>query len=112
MELHNDQVPGREVWAVRVENSYGGDDIEWFITAEASSADYRRVTTWWEWPQRHFEDQSVTVTRWYIELPRQRMDWDEVEAWVNFALSSEDLGPLWRRRLDIRRFEAAGVKSE
>lgn len=110
MELYNGQVPSREVWAVRVENSLGGDDIEWFITAKASSDDYRSVTTWWEWPKRLFEDQSVVVTRWYIELPRQRMDWEDVDDWVQFVLRDEGTGPMWRRRLDIRTFQAQEVK--
>ena len=109
MELHSGQVPAREVWAVRVENSYGGDDITWFITAEASSDDFRSVSRWWEWPKRLFEDQEVVITRWYIELPRQRMDREDVDDFVDFALRSEDLGANWRRRLDIKRFEGRRV---
>lgn len=110
MELHNDQVPSREVWAVRVENSFGGDDIEWFITSEASSDDFRGVTAWWEWPKRLFDGQEVVVTRWYVELPRQRMDWKDVDDWVQFVLTNDDPGAQWRRRLDIRRFQAQAVK--
>lgn len=106
MELHKDQVPGREVWAVRIENSFGGDDIEWFITAEASSDDYQTVVRWWEWPNRLFEDQEVTITRYYIELPRQRMEWEEVDAFVDFVLHEDTTGVMWRRQLDIRRLTA------
>lgn len=110
MELHKDQVPAREVWAVRIENSFGGDDITWFITADGSNDDYQAVTSWWEGPKRLFEDQNVAVSRWYVELPRQRMDIEDVDAWVEFVIRDEETGPMWRRRLDIKRFQGATAK--
>lgn len=111
MDLHLDQVPAREVWATRIENSFGGDDIEWFITAEASSDDYRSVVGWWEYPNKLFEDQEVVITRWYIELPRQRMERDEVDAWVEYVLHDEEAGAAYSRRLDVKRLTAPARKA-
>jgi hypothetical protein len=105
MELHNDEVPADEVWAVTIEDP-AGTNIEWFLTGKAASEDYRHVIEWWE---RFSADVvwDTTVARWYVELPRRGMPRDEVDAWVNFVLTSPEGGGIYRRRLDVKRFVAS-----
>lgn len=104
MELHNDEVPADEVWAVTIEDP-AGTNVEWFLTGSAASEDYRHVVGWWE---RFGADVvwDTTVARWYVELPRRGMPRDEVDAWVNFVLTSTEGGGIYRRRLDVKRFVA------
>lgn len=104
MELHNDEVPAGEVWAVTIEDDCG-TDIEWYITAEESSGEYREAVHWHERLDGGVLA-DTTVARWYVELPRQRMPSDEVDAWVHFVLTSQEGGGLYRRRLDVKRFLA------
>lgn len=105
MELHNDQVPGSEVWAVVIGDEFG-DAIDWWITAETSSQDYRDTLAWYE---RHMaglragEELNVTVSRWYVLLPRQRMDRGDVTDFVEAALADPD--SEWAMRLDVKKFK-------
>ena len=110
MELHNDLVPSSEVWAVSVEDGFSISH-EWFLTAKTATEEYRGTAEWWE---RHIHDtvaEDVTVARWYIELPRRDMPRDEVDAWVNFVLTSQEGGGIYRRRLDVKRFVATGKEA-
>lgn len=105
MELHNNEVPSDEVWAVTIEDS-DGIHADWFLTGAGATEDYRGTAEWWE---RHIYDtvqQDVTVARWYVELPRRGMPRDEVDAWVQFVLTSQEGGGIYRRRLDVKRFTA------
>lgn len=105
MELHNNEVPADEVWAVTVEDD-SGISSEWFLTGKTATEEYRDTTEWWE---RHIYatvQQDVTVARWYIELPRRGMPRDEVDAWVEFVTTSQEGGGIYRRRLDVKRFVA------
>ena len=105
VELHNDEVPADEVWAVTIEGP-AGTSIEWFLTAAESSENYRHLVGWWE---RTFDADlqgDDTLARWYVELPRRDMPRDEVDAWVEFVLTSQEGGGVYRRRLDVKRFVA------
>lgn len=110
MELHNDEVPADEVWAVTIESSLG-IEAEWHITAASATEEYRGVIEWWERNIYATVEQDVTVARWYIELPRRGMPRDEVDSWVQFVLTSQEGGGLYRRRLDVKRFVANSTKS-
>lgn len=69
MELHNDEVPGDTVWAMS--SDFGGRGfvtVEWYLTAEASSEEYRRTV---EYMKTH---SGGTCQRWKIVLPRRRMN--------------------------------------
>lgn len=107
MELHNDEVPADEVWAVTIEDP-AGTNVEWFLTSAGATEDYRYVVGWWE---RYGSTFDTTVARWYVELPRRGMPRDEVDAWVNFVLTSQEGGGLYRRRLDVKRFVATGKEA-
>jgi hypothetical protein len=97
MELHLDQVPSDEVWAVVMDAPAGTKDVEWFITAEAAKDDYKDVVAY----VRH---KGGTVERWHVTLPAQRMEADAVTLWVEALLLSEDRPrPEHARRLDIFR---------
>lgn len=87
MELHNGQVPGDTVWAVKV-TAHGTYDehryVDWYLTAEASSEDYRAAVA-------HQRSHSGgTVERWKIALPRRRMDREDVALWVEEKLNLQD----------------------
>ena len=105
MELHNDEVPTDEVWAVTIEDS-DGIRADWFITSAASVEDYRDTAEWWEKHIYATVEKDVTVARWYIELPRRGMPRDEVNAWVQFVATSQEGGGIYRRRLDVKRLVA------
>jgi hypothetical protein len=95
MDLYQGEVPAACVWAVCT--AYGDDStpyIEWFITAATSSEVYREQA---QWINSHHGGQ---VTRWLVPLPRQRMEADDVTAYVNVAVILEAPGA---RRLDIHK---------
>lgn len=103
VELHNDEVPASEVWAVVTESAWGDRYIDWYITPAESSSVYRAVVEWHE--QLQGREEEVTITRWYVELPRQRMESADVTLFVEGAL--DGLHPQYQpRRLDIKRFNA------
>lgn len=85
MELYNDQVPGDTVWAVA---ATFGDllnwDVEWFLTAEASSEDYRTVV---EYQKTH---SGGAAKRFKVSLPHRRMDRELVDLWVQSKVLHED----------------------
>lgn len=95
MDLYLGQVPSDEVWAVVLEAPTGSRDVEWFITAEAATEDYKLV-------KFYVERKGGTVERWHVPLPKQRMEADDVTIWVEALLLSED-PPKHARRLDVFR---------
>jgi hypothetical protein len=87
MELHNNQVPGDTVWALATTygpGQYQGIDIEWFLTAEASSEEYRHTVAF------HKTHSGGTCKRWKVTLPRQRMEREDVDLYVNGKLLLDD----------------------
>lgn len=81
MQLHNNQVPGDQVWAVMVSSKGTYDEhtfVQWFLTAEASSEEYRDVVAM----HKHKSHSGGTVQRWLVNLPRRRMDETEVRDFV------------------------------
>lgn len=98
MELHQEQVPSDEVWVVVT--TYGDESTpysDWFIT-KAGSLDFYQQQVHWITTHHGGE-----VTRWHVSLPRQRMEYLDVEAWVQKGLSMEGNNAI--RRLDIYRKE-------
>ena len=94
MELHQDQVPAAEVWAVVMDSPAGSKDVEWFITAEAASSDYRDVVA-------YVRNKGGSAERWHVTLPAQRMESEAVTVWVE-ALLLWGARPLPQaRRLDV-----------
>lgn len=85
MELHNDQVPGDTVWAVAVRFGHESDwDLEWFLTPEASSEDYRHVVEY------HKTHHGGEAKRWKVTLPCQRMEREDVDIHVRGKLLYSD----------------------
>ena len=87
MELHNNEVPGDTVWALVATwgpDQYQGVDIEWFLTAEASSEEYRHIVAF------HKAHSGGTCKRWKITLPRRRMEREDVTLYVEGKLLLED----------------------
>jgi len=105
MDLHRDEVPSDEVWAVAVEDGYGLD-IEWFLLPATASEVYRERVAWYARYMPTVDDNmDVAITRWYVELPRRRMEREDVDAYVRSALyAPPDTYPI--RRLDVKRFSA------
>lgn len=98
MELHNDEVPADEVWVVVSENAWGSRYIEWFITPAAATARFRE---WVAWEERRYWKEETTISRWYVALPRQRMERADVDLFVEGFLLDN---PPIRYRLDVKRF--------
>lgn len=97
MDLHNGQVPAACVWAVVLDLGWGSKDVEWFITSEASTDDYKEVVTY-----IRKRDDGGTAERWIVILPGQRMEADAVRVWVEALLLSEEAPhPSHARRLDV-----------
>ena len=94
MDLHNGQVPSACVWAVVMDSPPGAKDVEWFITSEESSRDYREVAA-------HVKNKGGVAERWLVTLPAQRLEADVVTAWVEALLLQEDNPPTYARRLDV-----------
>lgn len=87
MELHNGQVPGDTVWALATTygpSEYQGIDIDWFLTAEASSEEFRHIVAF------HKTHSGGSCKRWKIGLPRQRMDQEDVDTHVRVKLLLDD----------------------
>lgn len=101
MELHNDEVPASEVWAVVIENA-DVRSVDWFLTPEASSDAYRSAVGWYT-RNAHEIELPVRVTRWYVELPRQRMDRYDVDWFVEGFISDPERAQI-KYRLDVKKF--------
>jgi hypothetical protein len=87
MELHNNQVPGDTVWAVLIDfGDRGVINIDWYLTPEASSGEYRHVM---EYMKTH---SGGTCQRYKVTLPRQRMEREEVDTHVEYTLLVEPDG--------------------
>jgi len=87
MDLYNNQVPGDTVWALETDFGNGGMwTIEWFLTPEMSSDEYRHAV---EYMKTHT---GGTAKRWKVTLPRQRMERDEVGYYVQDKLSEDPDG--------------------
>lgn|GEM_PF-3846826 len=104
MELYNDEVPASEVWAVMTENPDIGQVIEWFITPQESSEAYRFITAWYDLNKDDLEV-DTKVTRWYVELPRRRMERLDVDLHVEGTLTETE-GMIYASRLDVHVFHA------
>jgi hypothetical protein len=93
MELHNDQVPGDEVWAVVSAGHYEGAHkaVDWFITAEASRQDYQEAVDW-------IRRVDGIAERWQVDLPRRRMEQTDVTLFIEEQVLSE--APTNARKLD------------
>lgn len=99
MDLHNGQVPSACVWAVAMDLNYGSRDVEWFITSEAATEDYKEVVAHIKGRQH-----GGTAERWIVILPGQRMEAEAVSIWVEALLLSEQVpNPAHARRLDVFR---------
>lgn len=84
MELYNDQVPGDTVWAMLTDfGSRGMINVDWYLTAEASSEEYRHTV---EYMKTH---SGGMCQRWKVTLPRRRMDRQDVGDYVLFKLSED-----------------------
>ena len=95
MDLHQDQVPAAEVWAVVMDSPAGSKDVEWFITSEASTEDYKLV-------KFYVGRKGGSVERWHVSLPGQRMESEAVTLWVEALLLWGDHHlPEQARRLDV-----------
>jgi acyl transferase domain-containing protein len=94
LDLHNDQVPGDQVWAVVSAGHYEGSAkmVDWFITAEASRQDYREAVDW-------IKRVDGVAERWQVDLPRRRMERDDVTLFIEEQVLSE--APTNARRLDV-----------
>lgn len=102
MELHNNQVPAGQVWALLVRSRGTYDEhayVQWYITAEESSADYRAVTA------HHKIHGGGTAQRWKITLPRWRMSFDEVTDFVEGQLLYRQGPTECARLLDVSSME-------
>lgn len=87
MELYNDEVPGDTVWAVVTTygaSEYQGIDIDWFLTPEASSEEYRHTVGF------HKTHSGGTCKRYKVTLPRQRMEREDVDLHVKGKLLLDD----------------------
>ena len=85
MELFNNQVPGDEVWAVV--STYGSSpekDIQWFLTPEASSEEYRHIVGF------HKTHSGGICWRVKVRLPRQRMEAEDVDLHLTGKLLRDD----------------------
>lgn len=86
MELYNDEVPGDTVWALvtRFED-WMTDQVDWYLTAEASSEDYRLMV-------QYMTEHSITgaTRRWKVTLPRRRMEREDVRLFVEGKLIHDD----------------------
>jgi len=101
MDLHQGQVPSACVWAVVMDAPPGAKDVSWFITAEASTEDYREVVAWIKG-----REDGGTAERWLIKLPSPRLEADAVTRWVEAHLlfpEAFDYDPTFARRLDVFR---------
>lgn len=97
MELHNDEVPGDTVWALVFDfGNRGMITIDWFLTAEASSEDYRNAV---EYMKTH---SGGTCQRWKVTLPRRRMDRQAVGDYVLFKLSEDPDGTAQLLDINVR----------
>jgi hypothetical protein len=86
MELYNDEVPGDTVWALQSRfEDWMTDQVEWYLTAEASSQDYRLML-------QYMTEHSIsgTVKRFKVQLPRRRMESEDVRLWVEAKLIHDD----------------------
>jgi hypothetical protein len=89
MELHNDEVPGDTVWALVTRFQYSGtDEVEWYLTAEASSEDYRSTV---EYMKTH---SGGTVKRLKVTLPRRRMEREDVALYVGAKVAMDPDGTV------------------
>lgn len=98
MELHNNQVPSSQVWALLVRSRGAYDEheyVEWFITPAESSAAYRDVV------EHHKRHAGGTAQRWKITLPRQRMDADSVRDFVEDQLLYQKGPTEYTQLLDV-----------
>lgn len=87
MELYNDEVPGDTVWAVTSDfGARGFVSVDWHLTAEASSEEYRGVI---QYMKTH---SGGTCQRWKLALPRRRMDRQEVGDYVMSKLLQDPDG--------------------
>jgi len=85
MELYNDEVPGDTVWAIQTRfYDWMTDQIEWYLTAEASSDDYRLTVAYMK------THSSGTVRRFKVTLPRRRMESEDVTLFVEGKLVHDD----------------------
>lgn len=97
MELYKNQVPGGQVWALLVvaRGTYDTHThVRWYITAEASSEEYRDVVDFQK------RNHGGTVQRWKVTLPRQRMTTEEVTDFVDDALLYQPPG-ITTQLLDV-----------
>lgn len=86
MELYNNEVPGDTVWALQSRfEEWMTDQVEWYLTAEASSQDYRLML---DYMREHAI--SGTVKRFKVTLPRRRMESEDVTLLVEGKLVHED----------------------
>jgi hypothetical protein len=88
MELHKDQIPGDTIWALVTEFGPGTIDVECYLTAEASSHDYRQTVIYMK---THSGGKCV---RFKVSLPRRRMEIQEARPYVMDKLvDALDRGP-------------------
>ncbi|HSU47451.1 MAG TPA: hypothetical protein VLJ40_11100 [Arthrobacter sp.] len=87
MELHNDQVPGDIVWATVSDfGNVGMVSVDWYLTAEMSSEEYRRAVAYMT------AHSGGLAQRWKVTLPRRRMDSQEVGDYVMSKLMQDPDG--------------------
>ena len=100
MQLHNNQVPSNQIWALEVASMGTYDEhrfVSWFITAEESSAEYRDIVR-----VHTARGVASTVKRWKVTLPRQRMDMDEVRDYVTYKLIEDPDGSTQLLDVSVR----------
>jgi hypothetical protein len=86
MELYNDEVPGDTVWALQSRlDDWMTDHIDWYLTAEASSEDYRLMADY-----MRVHSLAGTTKRWKVTLPRRRMESEDVRLFIEGKLIHED----------------------
>lgn len=96
MELHNDQVPGTEVWAVLVIGNGTYEQhryVNWFITSEASNLEYRHMVEFHK-ASRY----GGAVQRWKVLLPKRGMSAEAVTLFVDDQLLLQP-GPTEHTRI-------------
>jgi hypothetical protein len=91
VELFKDEVPGDVVWAVVSRHGDYPRAVDWFLTAEASSEEYRELVGW-------MRQHGGLAERWQVSLPRRRMEQTDVTLFIEEQVLSE--APTNARKLD------------
>lgn len=79
--------------------------LDWFLTADASSREYRYALTTHDSSSTEY----LTIQRYYVELPRKNMLDEDVDDWVQKVMDDAELRNDYSMLLD-QQFNRKALK--